>query len=130
MHDSLQENARVPAAPAATGAMPPLSTRARETELALLAQSPAFFLRENLKLRLVGVRLALLSRDAASYKANLKAACDWLSRNYDTRHNAVAQAVAALRHLHEAEVSLEAPDPDATLEALRKLRGDHERGAR
>ena len=56
MHDSPQENAQLPAAPAATGAMPPLSTRPRKTGLALLAPSPAFFLRENLKLRLVGAR--------------------------------------------------------------------------
>jgi uncharacterized protein HemX len=72
------------------GAMPPHASRPRGTGLALLAPSQAFFLRENLKLRLVGARLALLFRDAGRYKADLK----------------------------------------ATLEALRKLRGDRERGAR
>jgi len=101
-----------------------------QPDVALLAPSQAYFLRENLKLRLIGARLALLSRDTASYQADLKAARDWLSRYYDTRHNAVAQAVAALRNLHEAAVSIEAPDLDATLEALRKLRGARERGAR
>jgi len=32
-------------------------------DIALLAPSQAFFLRENLKLRLIGARLALLARD-------------------------------------------------------------------
>ena len=36
-------------------------------DVPLLAPSQAFFLRENLKLRLIGARLALLARDAASY---------------------------------------------------------------
>jgi uroporphyrin-3 C-methyltransferase len=104
--------------------------RVDQPDIALLAPSQAFFLRENLKLRLVSARLALLSRDATSYKADLKAARDWLSRYYDTRHNAVAQAAATLRNLHEAEVSIEVPDLDATLEAMRNLRGARERGAR
>jgi len=38
------------------GAMPPHASRPRGTRLALLAPSQAFFLRDNLKLRLVGAR--------------------------------------------------------------------------
>ena len=41
-------------------------------EMPLLTPSQAFFLRENLKLRLIGARLSLLARDAASYKADLE----------------------------------------------------------
>jgi uroporphyrin-3 C-methyltransferase len=102
----------------------------KQPDAALLAPSQAFFLRENLRLRLVGARLALLSRDAASYRADLKAASDWLSRYFDTRHNAVAQAVAALRTLYEADAGIDAPALDATLEAMRKLQGSRGRGAR
>ena len=101
-----------------------------QPDVALLGPSQAYFLRENLRLRLVGARLALLSRDAASYKADLKAARDWLSRYFDTRHSTVAQTVAALRNLHEAEAGIEAPALDATLEAMRKLQAARERGAR
>ena len=78
-------------------------------DVPLLPPSQAFFLRENLKLRLISARLALLARDAASYKADLKAARDWLNRYYDTRNNNVAHAAAVLRNLHEAE--LEHRDP-------------------
>jgi len=95
---------------------------------ALLAPEQAYFLRENLKLRLIGARLALLSRDGASYKADLKAARDWLTRYYDASHKGVAQAVAALRSLHDAQIGIEPPEIGATLEALRKLRAAQERG--
>jgi uroporphyrin-3 C-methyltransferase len=99
-------------------------------EVPLLAPSQAFFLRENLKLRLIGARLALLSRDAGSYKADLKAARDWLIRYYDTRNNNVAHAGAVLRNLYEGEVSIQAPDITGTLEAARTLRLARDRAAR
>ena len=99
-------------------------------ELPLLTPSQAFFLRENLKLRLIGARLSLLARDAASYRADLKAARDWLNRYYDTRNNNVAHAGAVLRNLHEAEVSIQVPDISGTLEAARTLRLARERTAR
>jgi uroporphyrin-3 C-methyltransferase len=98
-------------------------------DVPLLAPAQSYFLRENLKLRLIGARLALLSRDAASYKADLKAARDWLTRYYDTRNNTVAYALGLLRNLLEAEVSIEAPDITASLEAMRNLRAARERNA-
>lgn len=99
-------------------------------DAALLAPAQSYFLRENLKLRLLGARLALLARDATSYKADLKAARDWLGRYYDTSHRGVAQAVAALRSLHDAEIGIEPPEIGATLEAMRNLRAARERGGR
>ena len=99
-------------------------------DAALLAPSQAFFLRENLKLRLIGARLALLARDATSYKSDLKAARDWINRYYDTRNSNVAQALAMLRNLHDAEVGIEVPEISATLEAMRNLRAARERGRR
>jgi uroporphyrin-3 C-methyltransferase len=99
-------------------------------DAALLAPSHAFFLRENLRLRLIGARLALLSRDATSYKADLKAARDWLNRYFATRNNSVAYAMGTLRTLHDAEVGIDAPEISATLEAMRNLRAARERGRR
>lgn len=97
---------------------------------ALLAPSQAYFLRENLKLRLLGARLALATREAAAYGADLKAARQWLERYYDARHPGVAQALAQLRQLQQAPVGFEPPDISATLEAMRNLRLARERGAR
>jgi len=100
-------------------------------DVPVLAPAQAYFLRENLKLRLIGARLALLARDSASYKADLKAARDWLNRYYDTGNNLVAHALTVLRGLHDAEVSIETPDISATLEASRGIRTSRERaGAR
>ena len=39
-----------------------------KADVPILAPTQSFFLRENLKLRLIGARLALLTRDQASYK--------------------------------------------------------------
>ena len=97
-------------------------------DAALLAPSHAYFLRENLKLRLIGARLALLARDAASYKADLGAARDWLGRYFAARDNEVARAQATLRSLHDAAAGIDAPEIGATLEAMRNLRAARERG--
>ncbi|MDH3286488.1 MAG: uroporphyrinogen-III C-methyltransferase [Betaproteobacteria bacterium] len=91
-------------------------------DIPLLAPSQAFFLRENLKLRLLGARLGLLARDMQSYKADLGAARDWLQRYYDVRNDAVARDVTMLSNLHAAELSAEVPDISASLEAVRGYR--------
>jgi uroporphyrin-3 C-methyltransferase len=91
-------------------------------DIPLLAPSQAFFLRENLKLRLLGARLGLLARDMQSYKADLGAARDWLQRYYDVRNDAVARDITMLSNLHAAELSAEVPDISASLEAMRGYR--------
>lgn len=91
-------------------------------EAPLLAPSQAFFLRENLKLRLLGARVALLARDTRTYKADLDAARDWLRRYYDVRNDAVARDVEMLSSLRAAELSAEVADISASLEAIRGYR--------
>jgi uroporphyrin-3 C-methyltransferase len=99
-------------------------------EVPLLAPPQAFFLRENLKLRLLGARLALLSRDQASYKADLEAARDWIVKYYDTREKSVGSVLTTLRNLHESDINIEMPDMSATLDALRTLRLARDRPSR
>lgn len=96
--------------------------RMDKPDVPLLEPSQIFFLRENLKLRLIGARLALLTRDQASYKVDLKAARDWFEKYYDTRDKSVVAAVATLRTLHDSEISIELPDISTTLDALRNYR--------
>jgi uroporphyrin-III C-methyltransferase len=91
-------------------------------EAPLLAPPQAFFLRENLKLRLLGARLALLARDTQSYKTDLSAARDWLQRYYDVRNDAVARDIEMLSSLRAAELSAGAADISASLEAIRSYR--------
>ncbi|HEV7822533.1 MAG TPA: uroporphyrinogen-III C-methyltransferase, partial [Burkholderiales bacterium] len=96
-------------------------------DVPLLAPAQTYFLRENLKLRLLGARLALLAHDEKSFKADLKAARDWLVRYYDARNPAVANAVTAVRQLQDSQVSIEVPDVASSLDAVRNYRLVRER---
>ncbi len=97
-------------------------------DLPLLAPAQSYFLRENFKLRLLSARLALLAHDETSFRADLKAARDWLTRYYDTRDKTVANAVAALSQLHDSQIGIELPDVAASLDAVRNYRLTRERG--
>ena len=90
-------------------------------DLPLLPPSQIFFLRENLKLRLLGARLALLARDGASFKTDLEAAQAWLGRYYDAQDKGVANALTALRQLHGSEINVELPEITESLDTVRKL---------
>ena len=103
---------------------------AEKPEAPLLSPEQAFFLRENLKLRLLGARLALLARDEASFKADLNAASDWLRRYYDIGSTPVASALSTVKQLAQSEVGIELPDISASLDAARNLRMVRERAAR
>ena len=96
--------------------------RMDRADIPLLAPSQVFFLRENLKLRLLNARLALVARDLRGYKADIGAARDWLQRYYDVRNDAVARAISMLSDLQAAEVSAEVPDISASLDAMREFR--------
>lgn len=102
----------------------------QKPEVPLVSPGQAFFLRENLKIRLLGARLALLARDETGFRADLKAASDWLSRYYDTEDKSVATAQAAIRQLAQAEVSIELPDISASLDVARSIRLVRERTLR
>lgn len=96
--------------------------RMDKPDVPLLEPAQVFFLRENLKLRLLGARLALLAHDAVSFKTDLRAARDWFDKYYDIRDKSVVAAVAALNTLHDSEISIELPDISTTLDALRNYR--------
>lgn len=90
-----------------------------ESDVPLLAPTQAFYLRENLKLRLLTARLALLARDQTTFRGDLKAAHDWITRYFDTRDKGVAVAASSLAALQKSDVHIELPDLSATLAALR-----------
>lgn len=91
-------------------------------DAALLAPEQSFFLRENLKLRLVGARVAMLSRDTKSYQVDLRAALGMLEKHFEKNDQAVVAMTGTLRKLQTAQVQADIPDLAETLEALRKLR--------
>lgn len=99
-------------------------------EVPLLAPEQVFFLRENLKLRLLSARLALLARDETTFRADLAAAIAWLTRFYDGRSKSVALAIDTLEQLSKSELQIELPDVGASLDAVRNYRLVRERSVR
>jgi uroporphyrin-3 C-methyltransferase len=99
-------------------------------EMPLLSPTQTFFLRENLKLRLLSARMALLTRDEVSFRRDLKTSQEWLKRYFDVKSNASAQALSALQKLAASSIVIDLPDLSASLEAVRNYRVSHERSAR
>lgn len=88
----------------------------------LLAPEQSWFLRENLRLRLLSARLALLARDEAAFRGDLQAAGEWLGRHFDAADPAAAALAATLTELTRATVHIDIPGIGESLEAVRALR--------
>lgn len=91
-------------------------------EPALLAPTQVFFLRENLKLRLIDARLALLQRDGRIYREDLRQARELLERYFDTREKPVSNAIALLKSMAGTDLSLELPTLNETLGSIRNFK--------
>jgi uroporphyrin-3 C-methyltransferase len=87
----------------------------------MLSPSQGFFLRENLKLRLVNAKLALLSRDGRSFREDVRQARDWLERYFDTTAKPVETDLATLKTLAVADMAQELPTLGETLATLRNM---------
>ncbi len=96
---------------------------------ALLSPSQSFFLRENLKLRLINARLALLSRDARGFRDDVRQSADWLERYFDGGAKPVQMAISTLKGLAAVDVGVEAPGLNETLDALRNFKLVRDRDA-
>ena len=88
----------------------------------LVPPPQAYFLRENLKLRLLTARIALLARNDASFAADLAAVDVWLKQYFDTRAKPVQALQATVQQLAASPMPGETPDLTRSLEALRVLR--------
>ncbi len=93
-----------------------------EEDAALLAPGQDFFLRENLKLRLLNARLALLARDQSVYRAEMRQAQDWLAKYFVDDDKAVQNALATLSQAAPANLNVELPTLNDSQAALRSLR--------
>lgn len=89
--------------------------------LPLLPPEQAYFMRENLKLRLLTARIALLQRQQSSYATDLQAAEYALERYFDTSARPARRALASLRELSRKRVNIDPPDISASLNAVRAL---------
>jgi uroporphyrin-3 C-methyltransferase len=93
-------------------------TRIEQPEAMLVAPEQTWFLRENLKLRLLNARLALLSRQFDTAQSDLRETVAVLERYFDRSARRTQQVVDALRQVMVQSRSMAVPRPDATLAAI------------
>lgn len=91
-------------------------------EPALLSPGQAFFLRENLKLRLLNARLALLAHDQWTFRSELKLAQFWVDRYFDNRETSVLTARESLNQLSATEINIELPSLNESLSAIQNIK--------
>lgn len=92
----------------------------------LLSPDQGRILRENIKLRLLNARLALLSRDQWIFRNELAAAKEWLERSFNTDAKAVQSALANLRQLLAAEITVVLPSLHESLAAVQNAKASQE----
>ena len=97
------------------------------TDAPLLAPAQSYFLRENLKLRLLSARVALLARDEPSFREDLKATQAWIARFFDLKAKPTIAALATLKQVSDSPVAIAVPDINASLAAVRTARAARER---
>ena len=93
----------------------------------LLPPSQAYFVRENLRLRLLNARASLLARDEAGYREDLRASLAWVQRYFDSRSKHTADAVAQLKQLSAVSITFEMPTISESLDAVRGYKSRRER---
>lgn len=93
-------------------------SRIDHPQAVLVAPEQAFFLRENLKLRLLNARLALLSRQFDTAQADLKVVQDSVQRYFDPHSRRTAHAAEVVRQVASQARAVQVPRPDDTLAAL------------
>ncbi|MCB2016980.1 MAG: uroporphyrinogen-III C-methyltransferase [Hydrogenophaga sp.] len=98
-------------------------SRIDQPEAALLAPEQAFFLRENLKLRLLNARLGLLARQFGAAQDDLKSIDAALARHFDTTAEDVIAAQGTVTQLRAEMASTQLPRPEETLTALAMAAG-------
>ena len=96
-------------------------------DAALLTPAQGYFLRENLKLRLLAARMSLLARDEAAFREDLKAAQSWIGRWFDNKAKPTATALATLKQVADTPVNIAVPDINTSLAAVRTSRTARER---
>ena len=89
-----------------------------QPEAALLSPEQSFFLRENLKLRLLNARLGLLSRQTDTARSDLLGASVWLGKYFDQNARKTQSASQLLQQIQSQLKTSELPRLDETMAAL------------
>jgi uroporphyrin-3 C-methyltransferase len=93
----------------------------------LLTPNQTLILRENIKLRLLNARLALLSRDQWTFRNELEAARLWIGQYFEAGDKSVAATLQTLQQLAATGIVVEFPSLNDSLAALQTLKAGKER---
>lgn len=93
-----------------------------QPEALLLTPDQAFFARENVKLRLLNARVALLSRNDSAFRSDLAEADQALQRYFDTADRHTQTGRELIRQLRESVLSIDMPSLSNSLAAVRQTR--------
>jgi uroporphyrin-3 C-methyltransferase len=88
----------------------------------LLSPSQAYFAKENLKLRLLNARLALLSRNEGAFRSDMISAQDLISKYFDARSKQTQTAQALLKQIQSNNLSIEMPALTESLNSVRNFK--------
>jgi uroporphyrin-3 C-methyltransferase len=93
-------------------------SRIAQPEAALLSPEQSFFVRENLKLKLLNARLGLLSRQAESARADVAVAQSLVARYFDPTARRTVVTLELLGQVQTQLKTLALPRVDESLSAL------------
>jgi uroporphyrin-III C-methyltransferase len=91
-------------------------------EALMLSPSESYFVRENLKLRLLNARLALLSRNEGTFRDDINSAQQTLVKYFDTKARSTVTVQGLLRQVQANNVSIDVPDLSESLNAVRNYK--------
>jgi uroporphyrinogen III methyltransferase/synthase len=88
----------------------------------LVTPDQGYFVRENLKLRLLSARLALLSRNQTTLKSDLQAAQSALTRYFDNSSKQTQTVIDLVKQVDTGSAAVELPDLSNSLQAVSQYR--------
>lgn len=91
-------------------------------EALLLSPTQAYYARENLKLRLLNARLALLSHNEEAFRSDLLASQDTIAKYFDTRARQTQVAQALIKQVQGSNLSIEMPTLSDSINAVRNYK--------
>jgi uroporphyrin-III C-methyltransferase len=100
-------------------------SRVELPDAALLSPEQSFFVRENLKLRLLNARLGLLSRQITSARADLQVSQDVIDKYFDHNARSTRTAILLLQQVQLQMHQLQIPRVDDTLAVLNTAAAGH-----
>ncbi|MFZ6798508.1 uroporphyrinogen-III C-methyltransferase [Undibacterium sp. Di24W] len=88
----------------------------------LLSPTQAYFAKENLKLRLLNARLALLSRNEGAFRSDMISAQDLITKYFDVRSKQAQTAQSLLKQIQSNNLSIEMPALTESLNSVRNFK--------